>query len=85
MAENYWLFLYTNTKGLNSRLAIRLSIDCRYGLACPTTATGGDSKPMMYSRIESQKTNLPTTCTATKTKALLKLIIMPAILNKYKR
>ena len=55
LAENYWLFLYTNTKGLNSRLAIRLSIDCRYGLACPTTATGGDSMPMIYFRIESQK------------------------------
>ena len=54
LAENYWLFLYTNTKGLNSRLAIRLSIDCRYGLACPTTATGG-GMPMIYSRIESQK------------------------------
>ena len=75
MAENYWLFLYTNTKGLNSWLAIRLSIDYRYGLARPQSATGGHIEPMTYSRIESQKTNLPTTCTATITKALLKLII----------
>ena len=40
---------------------------------------------MTYSRIESQKTNLPTTCTATITKALLKLIIKLILINKHKK
>ena len=40
---------------------------------------------MIYSRIGSQKTNLPTTCTATITKALLKLIIKLILINKHKK